>query len=438
MSDLLDLSARMIDTGTVDTPPNRVTQELSEVADGIAVVESFSHSVLLRTEEGLVAFDASGAPTGSEVVASLRRWSSDRVHTLVYTHGHVDHVGGSGAFRTDAEERGSALPTVVAHENVLRRFDRYRRTDGYNRHINARQFGWLQDPRLRIGANGADDIRPVPGTQTSFLPADVLVPERTYQEGTTLSVGGLEIELHHAKGETDDHTWAWIPSRKAICAGDFFIWNFPNAGNPQKVQRYPDQWAVALRDMAALGPELFLPAHGLPIAGSERIRGALIEVADVLDHLVGQTLELMNQGATLDTVLHTVTVPESALARPFLRPLYDEPEFVVRNVWRLYGGWYDGNPARLKPPTDRSVAGEVAALAGGAGALAERAQQVAEAGDLRLACQLVEWAAQAAPGDGAVQGVRAAIYRQRHQAERSLMAKGIFSSAAAQPVPADR
>ena len=57
--------------------------------------------------------------------------------------------------------------------------------------------------------------------------------------------------------------------------GDLFIWVFPNAGNPQKVQRYPDDWAVALRKMAALGPELFVPAHGLPIVGTDRISMAV-------------------------------------------------------------------------------------------------------------------------------------------------------------------
>ena len=51
-------------------------------------------------------------------------------------------------------------------------------------------------------------------------------------------------------------------------AGDFVIWNFPNAGNPQKVQRYPSEWAAALREMIAAGPELLVPAHGLPIAGA--------------------------------------------------------------------------------------------------------------------------------------------------------------------------
>ena len=38
MADLLGLSARIIDGGVLDEPSNRVTQELSEVADGIAVI----------------------------------------------------------------------------------------------------------------------------------------------------------------------------------------------------------------------------------------------------------------------------------------------------------------------------------------------------------------------------------------------------------------
>ncbi|HBW18708.1 MAG: alkyl sulfatase dimerization domain-containing protein [Streptosporangiaceae bacterium] len=53
---------------------------------------------------------------------------------------------------------------------------------------------------------------------------------------------------------------------------------------------------------------------------------------------------------------------------------YDEPEFIVRNVWRLYDGWWDGNPATLKPAPERALAAELASLAGGPGVLAERAE----------------------------------------------------------------
>ena len=83
MADLLDLSSRIIDSGFTDQPVNRVTNELSEVADGIAMVESFSHCVALRTADGLVCFDASGAHSGLAVRDSLRTWSTDRVSHLV-------------------------------------------------------------------------------------------------------------------------------------------------------------------------------------------------------------------------------------------------------------------------------------------------------------------------------------------------------------------
>src|SRR5512139_3889146 len=114
MADLLDISSRIIDSGLTDQPVNRVTNELSEVADGIAMVESFSHCVALRTDAGLTCFDASGVATGQQVRAALRSWSTAGVSHLVYTHGHADHVGGSTFFREDE-------PVVIGHENVAHR-----------------------------------------------------------------------------------------------------------------------------------------------------------------------------------------------------------------------------------------------------------------------------------------------------------------------------
>jgi alkyl sulfatase BDS1-like metallo-beta-lactamase superfamily hydrolase len=128
--------------------------------------------------------------------------------------------------------------------------------------------------------------------------------------------------------------------------------------------------------------------------------------------------------------LHEVRLPEALLDKPYLRPVYDEPEFVVRNIWRLYGGWYDGNPAHLKPAREQALAREVAQLAGGAQALAKRAQEIADAGDLRLACELAEWAGLAAPEDRTVHGIRAEIFLARRKQELSLMSKGIFADAA--------
>ncbi len=411
MADLLALSERLIVDGDTETPSNRPTGELSEISDDVAVIEAFSHVVILRSAGVLGLVDTSTSFMAPACLTSLRAWSDDPIDTIVYTHGHVDHVGGARTFLDDASERGDPRPGVVGHANVDPRFDRYDLTHGYNAIINARQFG-------RTGLINRDD--------DPLWPRDWVRPTTIVRERATTRVGDLDIELHHALGETDDHLWGWIPDLEAVLAGDFITWVFPNAGNPQKVQRYPREWAAALRDMAARKPALLLPAHGLPVGGADLVARVLDDVADVLERLVHDVLELMNQGARLDTIINTVAVEPDRLARPYLMPIYDEPEFVIRNIWRMYGGWYDGNPARLKPPADEVLAAEVATLAGGAGRLADRARACSDDGDHRLACQLIEWAVAADPGDGGAHEARAEIYQRRRRTERSLMAMGIF------------
>ncbi len=412
MADLLELSSRIIDTGDLDEPTNRVTNELSEVADGLAVVESFSHSIVVDTGDGLVAFDASHAMTGAAVVEAIQGWSSSPVSHVVYTHGHADHVGGSPDFAAAYGEM-----TVVGHRAVADRFARYRYTNGWNVRINARQFG---------GVRGDFPMRDAP----NHIPPDTREPSHIVDDHDEITVGDTTIELHHARGETDDHLWGWIPDRRWLFSGDFVIWNFPNAGNPQKVQRYPIEWAAALRSMAAAEPELLLPAHGLPVEGRDRVATLLTDIAAALEHLVAEVVDMMNAGEVLDTIVHSVRVPDAVLAKPYLRPFYDEPEFVVRNVWRQFGGWWDGAPSRLKPAPDVQLAIELAELAGGAGPLIDRADELTEQGDFRLACHLADLAGWAAPDDPAIHRARARTYLIRRKAETSLMAKGIFAGAA--------
>jgi alkyl sulfatase BDS1-like metallo-beta-lactamase superfamily hydrolase len=410
MANVLDLVERLWNGEVTTEGHHPVTQsgELVEVADATAFVPSFANVSALGTDEGLVLVDTGSQFLAQNVFGQLRGWRTDRLNTAVYSHGHIDHVFGVPVFEEESAANGWPAPVVVAHEALPHRFDRYILTAGYNGIINQRQF---QAPGLR-------------------WPTEYRYPDVTYRDQHVLDVGGERIELHHARGETDDHTWTWVPGRKVLCCGDLFIWASPNAGNPQKVQRYPREWAAALREMVALSPEVLLPGHGFPILGADRIRQALTETAELLESLVDQTLALMNEGARLSDILHTVRAPEHLLARPYLRPVYDEPEFVVRNIWRLYGGWYDGNPANLKPAHDAALAAEIAALAGGADRLAARAAGLVEAGDdgsLRLAGHLAELAALAAPDDASVHGVRADVFERRLAAATSTMAKGVFS-----------
>ncbi len=393
---------------TTESHPFTAFAGLEEYRPGLAFVSSFANVGAARPDEGLVLVDTGSVFTGEMIRMQLRAWSPDAVHTAVFTHGHIDHATGVGAFEAEARPAGAAPLRVVAHRAVNARFERYKRTAGYNAAINARQF-----------------------RSAGFAwPTEYRTPDALYDDRLDLDVGGVRFELHHARGETDDHTWLYIPAHRAVCTGDLFIWAAPNCGNPQKVQRFAGDQAVALERMAALDAEVMFPGHGPPIEGTGRVREALTTTAALLRHLHDETLARMNEGASLDAILASVRAPKELLERPWLRPVYDEPEFVVRNVWRQYGGWWDGDASRLKPARDEALALEVAALAGGANTLAARAAALSSQGEHALASHLVEWAARAAPDDAGITAARAEVYSRRADAETSLMAKGVYFDAA--------
>jgi len=410
MGAIRDLSDRAWsgDLGEINIHPGRVLVDFEEFADGLGFMSAFSNALIVDSAEGLVFVDTSSLFHANQMFEAVRRWSTSKVHTGIYTHGHVDHVFGLLRFHEEAGSKGWPAIRIVAHEACPPRFDRYKLTNGYNGFINARQFGF-----------------PKP-----IFPKEFRYPDETVRDARTLEIGGVRIELHHDKGETDDHLWAWLPEQKALYTGDLFIWAAPNCGNPQKVQRFPREWARALRRMQERDADLLFPGHGPPIIGASRVAQALGDSAELLESITEQTLAMMNDGRTLNDILHSIELPGALLERPYLRPIYDDPIFVVRNLWRLYGGWYDGNPAHLLPARERDTARALAGLCGGTRKLAEAAEQRCADGELAVACELIELAWQAEPDDARVAAVRAAVYRARAESERSLMAKGIFNAAA--------
>jgi alkyl sulfatase BDS1-like metallo-beta-lactamase superfamily hydrolase len=383
------------------------TGQTEEIAPDVFFLHAFANVSVLRTGGGLVLIDTSNYVARDRTFAAVRAIDPRPVFAAIYTHGHADHALGLPPFLAEAAAKRWPRPRIVGHRNVAARFDRYRLTRAWNAQINARQFG--------IAAS---------------WPADYDYPDTVYDDALRFDAGEVTLELRHARGETDDHTWVWWPARRILWTGDQFIWVAPNAGNPQKVQRYAAEWAASLRAMSALESELLVPGHGVPIVGRARVRQALDETAEWLEYLVAETLARMNTGATLDAVLAEVTPPPHLAGRPYLEAVYDEPAYVVRNVWRLYGGWWDGIPSHLQPASEAALGGEIAALAGGTEALAERARALAAEGRLELASHLIDWAVAAEPASRTAHAARAEIYAARASDARALMTRGIFSAAA--------
>jgi alkyl sulfatase BDS1-like metallo-beta-lactamase superfamily hydrolase len=381
----------------------------TNVADNIITVHTtyFCGSVTtIRTEAGLVLIDTAKPDTASRTLDVVRSWDDSPIHTVIYTHGHIDHTSGIKAIDAEADARGLPRPRIVAHRNVTRRMERYEATQGFNSIVQGQQFN-------------------MPGY---VYPIGQRRPDEVYDDRLSLTIGGEELELTHGRGETDDATFVWLPRHRVLASGDFVIWVFPNAGNPRKVQRYAADWAHALRRMEQLRPAILIPGHGPVIFGEERAAQVLRDGAEALEHLTRETLALLNKGATLDEVLQAVKVPPRYLAKPYLVPKYDDPQFLVRGIYHLYAGWFDGNPAHLKPAPHAELAAELARLVGGAEKLAERAAALSSEGRTRLAAHLAELASSAAPQEAQIQAIRAAVLQSCIEAESSLMGKAFLAA----------
>ena len=392
-------------------PVHRYYPGACRLADGLLGFKGIAGFYVIDSGDGLVMLDAGHLLDVKRCFEEVRReWPDTPVVAAIYSHHHVDHVFSVTAFDAEADERGWTRPTVYAHERVPAHFDRYLSTLGWNTAINRRQFA-IDAPHYR-------------------WPESYRYPDVLYRRNLTFRRGDLTFELTHGRGETDDVTWTWIPERRILHTGDLFIWAVPNAGNPQKVQRYVGDWADSLERMLPLGAEILLPGHGLPILGADRVRRALDGTARYMRSIEEQSVAAMNRGLSLDQVVQAVTPPADLADEPYLQPVYDDPSFLVRMVWRRYGGWWDGEFDSVVPATKREQAEAWVELAGGVERVVERALASSAAGRHAVACHLIEAARHAAPESAEVHETRAAVYRANAESQPSSMARNILNHAA--------
>jgi alkyl sulfatase BDS1-like metallo-beta-lactamase superfamily hydrolase len=181
--------------------------------------------------------------------------------------------------------------------------------------------------------------------------------------------------------------------------------------------------------MAGCGADWLFPGHGLAVHGRAAVRMVLTDTARYLRVLVEAVRRRMNAGETAEEIFHAVEPDRELATRPYLRATYDHPKFIVRNLLRLWGGWWNGDASELLPATPARQAEEIARLAGGVAALVKRGRELLAATDATTAAHLAEWATRAEPADRDAQALKRDVYAALLAHAESLMARGIFRSA---------
>ena len=395
---------------------SRVEQEAREIAPGVFFLAGFGNTTILIGSEGAAIVDPGLFTNGPRVVRELRHLTDLPVRYVIYTHGHYDHAFGTPAIMEDAAARGHDAPDIVGHVNVAKRFERYAKTSGHLAGTFDAQFAiW--------GPGGGDVVR-----NAKYFPPTIAYEDRLLLDG----LGDLPVECRHGLGETDDHTWVWVPGARVIVGGDFIVSSLPNAGTPFRVQRYVLEWAEALEEMASVEPLSVISGHG-GIFG-DHAQEMLLTTSTALRYLDGEVVRRLNEGQWQEQILAEVELPEELAASSYLQPLYGCTAFAVRDIMRRYMGWYDGNPSMIFPSSRADVATEVVALTGGTAPVMERARVLGaseETAEIQRALHLVDFVIFNG-GDQVdeAHALKAELLDIRSKRERSFVAHNILASAA--------
>ncbi len=389
---------------------NSFSRKEYEINSRIRCFAGYGHSncTVIEGEHSLILIDAlDSARRAGELREKLEKELGKPVETIIFTHGHPDHRGGSGAFRDTVKEIISFAPKRPQLQYMERL------NDVLNRRTR-RQFGYdlteaeciNQGIGIREGLTAGED-------GYDFLP-----PTTVYQEEQVERIiDGVKLELVSAPGETDDQIFVWLPEDKVLCCGDNYYGCWPNLYAIRGGQ-YRDiaAWVASLKKIMGYPADALLPGHTQPILGKEKIQEVLGNFSGAIESVLLQTLDCMNQGMTESETAEAVTLPKQYRGLPYLGEFYGTVDWSVRAIYHGYLGWFDGNPTNLNRLPDRVFAKELLDLAGPDAVLA-RAEMRCQEGEYQTAAQLCDLILQARAGDG------------REEAARKLKAKALFAMA---------
>ena len=364
----------------------------------VAIGFGLANSIMIEGKDGLIIVDTmESREVAANVLSEFRKLTQKPIMAIIYTHNHADHIFGAEVFAAGGS------PEVYAHETTLYYVNRILNKMRPSISVRSmRMFGNFLDNEAFVNAGIGPHLGISPDSTVGFLQ-----PTRTFSETLGAEVAGVEFELIHAPGETNDHLLVWLPGQKVLMPGDNFYWTFPNLytirGTPF---RSLQQWYQSIDKMRDLNPEVLIPSHGRPIVGSENIHRILTNYRDAIQFVHDQSIRGMNMGMTPDELVEYVVLPPHLRDLPYLQEFYGKSSWSARSMFSGNLGWFDGDSARLQPLTRFKQAELMARIAGGTPGLLKHAKKALKNGEYQAALQLTGHLAHLKPDNQQAKDIR--------------------------------
>lgn len=370
-------------------------QDAVNLGDGIFMSRNIANSYLVTTHDGDLLINTGTDFEAPTIKARFARVSQKPLRTITFTQGHPDHVGGWSQFNQPGVE-------TIAQAN-------HRDVREYWRHLHpfyVRRIMKLWGAFMDVEAAAAT-LPPEPVLTEAFIDAHAF------------QLGGRRFELYSTPGgETTDALVVWLPEHRTVFIGNLMGPFFGHVPNLYTLRGDKIRSAMAfirsLNGVIDLSPERLINGHEV-FTGADRILTTLSKVRDATAYLRDRTIDGMNSGADLWTLMRDVTLP----AELSLPQVHGKVAWIVRSIWEEHVGWFRyESTTELYDVPPSSVWPDIVGVAGGTAPLTERAAAHADAGRPLQALHLTDIVLAHAAADPAALAVK------RQATEQLLAASG--------------
>jgi alkyl sulfatase BDS1-like metallo-beta-lactamase superfamily hydrolase len=358
-------------------------QDAVDLGDGIFMSKNIANSYLVNSDDGDVLINTGTDFEATAIKERFARVSKGPLRVITFTQGHPDHVGGWDLFNAAGVE-------TIAQAN-------HRDVREYWRHLHpfyTRRIMTLWGAFMDVETK-AMKLPPEPVLTTAFI------------DSHTFEFGGRRFELYSTPGgETTDALVVWMPEHRTVFIGNLMGPFFGHVPNLYTLRGDKIRGAMAFLHsvdrVIALNPETLINGHEV-FRGADQIRQTMTKVRDATAYLRDRTIDGMNAGADLWTLMRDIRLP-AELALP---QVHGKVPWIVRAIWEEHVGWFRyESTTELYDTPPSAVWQDIVELAGGTAALTDRARTHVEQGRALHALHLTDIVLAHAPEDAAAVRVK--------------------------------